>query len=1245
MLMSLFALFTGCRPWSARHTQRARWLALLTCTWVGVSVTSQAAGWQSVASLSTVRYQHTSTVLPSGKVLVAGGYKSEANYPRYGPCLSSAELYDPANNTWAPAASMANARCNHSATLLPSGKILVAGGESAGGVRTLGEFYVDSSLSTTELFDPATNTWTSAPAMSLVRSEHTASLLNSGKVLLAGGIGTAIRSSVELYDPATNTWVSAPSMAYARFRHTATLLPTGKVLVAGGYGAGYLSSAELYDPTTDSWAAAPAMASARYKHTATQLPSGEVLVTGGAESTYAYLTASELYHPATNTWTAARAMATARGYHTATLLPSGKVLVAGGIGTDIGAGTPYLGSVELYDPARNTWSTVAAMSLSRSYHTATLLPSGTLLVAGGFDTYSISAEIYDPVGTNTWSSAGSLVTARYGHTTALLPSGKVLASGCYNGSIVSSAELYDPIGNTWSSAAPMANARYLHSATLLPSGKIFVAGGLGTSFVYLSSAELYDPATNNWSTVPAMANARYSHTATLLPSGKVLVTGGIFTGGVYLNSAELYDPATNTWAAAPGMSRPHAYHAATPLASGKVLVTGGFAGSLYLPTVELYDPATNSWTTAPGMANARRFHTATQLPSGKVLVAAGQGTGNAYLSSAELYDPGTNSWTTVASLTAARRYHTAALLPSGKVLVAAGDSGPSLSSAELYDPLSNSWSSGGSLATARSSHSATLLPSGKVLIAAGASSGTALTSAELYLYDGGISDSRRPVIATVNSPVTSGSSIALSGSGFNGDSEASGGSTNSSATNYPLVQLRRVDNEHVVWIARATASTRSPTNYQSAPLPTMANLPPGAYLLTMYVNGIASNSVAITIAVIYPSSTTLGSSSSPSSFGQSVTVTATVTGSSSPTPSGTVSFCDGGAVSDGSFCQSGTLLCANAPVSTNASVTSAACASSTFAVATHAITARYSGDANYLASSATTFSQMVNPANQTISFGAAPTLVFGGIGTVSATATSGLAVSYSTTSSACAVNVNSGLVNAVAAGSCVIAANQTGNANYNAAPPVTQTITVSAANQTISFGAVPTLVVGGLGTVTATSTSGLAVSFTTSSPECTVNVNSGLVNALAAGSCVIAADQVGNANYHAALQQTQSIIVAPAPLPILDIDDSAPSTQYDAATDGMLLMRYLLGLRDSALTDGAIGAGAHRNATQISQHIAANLSLFDVDGDGLTNATTDGLMILRRLLGITNAAAITQGVKNSARSDADVVTAIDALKP
>ncbi len=115
-------------------------------------------------------------------------------------------------------------------------------------------------------------------------------------------------------------------------------------------------------------------------------------------------------------------------------------------------------------------------------------------------------------------------------------------------------------------------------------------------------------------------------------------------------------------------------------------------------------------------------------------------------------------------------------------------------------------------------------------------------------------------------------------------------------------------------------------------------------------------------------------------------------------------------------------------------------------------------------------------------------------------------------------------------------------------------------------------------------------------------------------------------------------------LPILNIDDSDAATQYSAATDGVLLIRYLFGLRGSALTDGALGTAPQRSAAQIEAHIAANLMSFDVDNDASVLATTDGLMILRRLLGLSGP-ALTAGAKNSARSDVDVAAAIDALKP
>ena len=285
-----------------------------------------------------------------------------------------------------------------------------------------------------------------------------------------------------------------------------------------------------------------------------------------------------------------------------------------------------------------TWSTTNPMDTARYEHTATLLPSGKVLVAGGYNGRSTlaSAKLYDP-DTHTWSTTGSMDTARNQHTATLLSSGKVLVAGGYNiNGTLASAELYDPDANTWSSTGSMGYERYEHTATLLPSGKVLVAGGYinGT----LASAELYDPATNTWSnTTNPMVAARRNHTATLLPSGKVLVAGGYNINGT-LASAELYDPDANTWSSTGSMGYERSAHTATLLPSGKVLVAGG-VGSGFLASAELYDPDTHTWSTTGSMDAARRKHTATLLSSGKVLVAGGRNI-NGALANAALYDPG-----------------------------------------------------------------------------------------------------------------------------------------------------------------------------------------------------------------------------------------------------------------------------------------------------------------------------------------------------------------------------------------------------------------------------------------------------------------------------------------------------------------------------------------------------------------------------------------------------------------------------
>src|SRR6266496_943730 len=412
-------------------------------------------------------------------------------------------------------------------------------------------------------------------------------------------------------------------------------------------------------------------------------------------------------------WVTTGSLATARDSHTATLLPSGKVLVAGGQ-NDSGK----LDRAELYDPVAGTWSSTGRLDVARRFHTATLRPSGKVLVAGGEANLPSSAELYDPA-TGTWSTTGPLGCARDHHTATLLASGKVLVAG----GVACSAELYDPAMGTWTFTGNLNVGRGQHTATLLPSGKVLVAGGQNPS--YLNSAELYDPVTGMWTLTGPLATARRQHTATLLPSGKVLVAAGHGSGNVPLSSAELYDPVTGMWTLTNPLGNPRYDHTATLLPSGQLLVAGGQNPS-DLSSVELYDPVAGTWSSTGSLGTRRNAHTATLLPSGKVLVAGGNGP-TGYLSSAELYDPATGTWSNTVDLNVARAQHTATLLPSGKVLVAAGAG----TSAELYDPVAGSWRNTGNLNVARFNHTATLLPSGKVLVAGGAGNGY-LSSAELY---------------------------------------------------------------------------------------------------------------------------------------------------------------------------------------------------------------------------------------------------------------------------------------------------------------------------------------------------------------------------------------------------------------------------------------------------------------------------------------------------------------------------------
>lgn len=353
----------------------------------------------------------------------------------------------------------------------------------------------------------------------------------------------------------SGTFTRTGSLITARSEHTATLLPNGKVLITGGLESttldapsSILASAELYDPGTGTFSPAGNMTAARSMHASTTLADGRVLIVGGygygagtATGAATALATAELYDPSTGSFTPTRNMATARGWPTAILLASGNVLVVGG-------GT----AAELYDPDSGMFSATGPYvghGACDFCAPSTLLADGTVLFPGQYPT-----QIYDPV-TNWFKVAGMMISDH--STAALLPNGQVLFAGGEDLGRSSSAELYDPTIGTFTPTGSMMSQRVWHTLTLLPDGTVLTTGGetdgcAGSmcSFVGgVASAELYDSSKGIFLDAGSMTTARETHTATLLNDGRVLIAGGVSYGGIGIFSgslltAELYTPGT-----------------------------------------------------------------------------------------------------------------------------------------------------------------------------------------------------------------------------------------------------------------------------------------------------------------------------------------------------------------------------------------------------------------------------------------------------------------------------------------------------------------------------------------------------------------------------------------------------------------------------------------------------------------------------------------------------------------------------
>ncbi len=350
-------------------------------------------------------------------------------------------------------------------------------------------------------------------------------------------IGLAAGEYFPALAAASGTWANTGNLNVGRDAHTATPLQNGEVLIAGGISAAdaTLASAELYNPATGKWTVTGSMAQARYGHSAELLPNGDVLVAGGISSTNGgtILAESELYNPSTGTWTKTGNLTTGRYEHGAVLLPDGSVLVAGGYGAE----DSILASAELYNPATGKWTVTGSLHDARSTNAA-LLQDGAVLMAGGVGSGNENtAESYL---NGVWTLTNTMVFSHPSTRIAALLNGDALIYGGNLASYV--AEVYAPSNGNWTATHNLGlNPPGGNTLTTLQSGKVLLVGGtthVGTSYVPQSLCHLYTSSTNAWSSTGSLNHARSAHTATLLPNGQVLAAGGTSVP----TSAELYTP-------------------------------------------------------------------------------------------------------------------------------------------------------------------------------------------------------------------------------------------------------------------------------------------------------------------------------------------------------------------------------------------------------------------------------------------------------------------------------------------------------------------------------------------------------------------------------------------------------------------------------------------------------------------------------------------------------------------------------
>lgn len=359
---------------------------------------------------------HTSTTLPDGRVLIAGGAAFDAagiDLPANG-----LYLYDPQSGTFgALAGTLLVERVAHTATLLPNGRVLLVGGTDALGVA----------LASAEVVDPLTGTSSASGSLPEPRVAHTATLLADGRVFVAGGTQNFdftdplaglldVLQTTRVWNPGTGQWTGGANLPARRLAHAATRLNNGNVLISGGLVVTVIfgiplpsisTDCRVYNPSNNTMGSAAGLSGPRAFHAQTLLPDGRVLVAGGADGdvlTQVFNTRSDaqVYNSANNSWTGFGNFQEARAYGQLSVSGDGqRVVLTSGVATvDLAAGGGSAATtISAAGLPGGGWSTVGTQLLPRPLGAASLVDGGRRILTTGAPAiptppFNLSAELF-----------------------------------------------------------------------------------------------------------------------------------------------------------------------------------------------------------------------------------------------------------------------------------------------------------------------------------------------------------------------------------------------------------------------------------------------------------------------------------------------------------------------------------------------------------------------------------------------------------------------------------------------------------------------------------------------------------------------------------------------------------------------------------------------------------------------------------------------------------------------------------